>query len=145
MGKINNEWVAVKKVKEKLETDIRHLRKLNHPNIVTFRGVCTQTPNCYCIVMEYCPFGQLYDLLKSGQEVPPQKVVDWSKQIASGMNYLHLHKIIHRDLKSPNVLITNNDVLKISDFGTSKQWNDRSTKMSFAGTVVSLIYYRVLN
>lgn len=140
MGRINNERVAVKKVKEKCETDIRHLRKLNHPNIVAFRGVCTQAPNCYCIVMEYCPFGQLYDLLKSGQEVPPHKVVDWSKQIASGMNYLHLHKIIHRDLKSPNVLITYNDVLKISDFGTSKQWNDRSTKMSFAGTVVCLLY-----
>lgn len=135
MGKLNNELVAVKKVKEKSETDIKHLRKLNHPNIVAFRGVCTQAPNCYCIVMEYCPYGQLYDLLKSGHDVPPKKVVDWSKQIASGMNYLHSHKIIHRDLKSPNVLITYNDVLKISDFGTSKQWNERSTRMSFAGTV----------
>lgn len=135
-GKINNEMVAVKKVKELYETDIRHLRKLNHPNIVAFKGVCTRSANCYCIVMEFCPFGQLYDLLKSGPKVPPQKVVDWSIQIASGMNYLHLHKIIHRDLKSPNVLISYNDVLKISDFGTSKQWNDRSTKMSFKGTVV---------
>ena len=136
MGRMNNELVAVKKVKESYETDIKHLRKLNHPNIVAFKGVCTQAPNCYCIVMEFCPYGQLYDLLKSGNQVPPQKVADWSIQIASGMNYLHLHKIIHRDLKSPNVLISYNDVLKISDFGTSKQWNDRSTKMSFKGTVV---------
>ncbi|CAG2107715.1 unnamed protein product [Medioppia subpectinata] len=135
MGKINHQLVAVKKVKEKYETDIKHLRKLNHPNIVAFKGVCTQTSNCYCIVMEFCPYGQLYDLLKSGKQVPPKKVVDWVLQIASGMNYLHLHKIIHRDLKSPNVLITYHDVLKISDFGTSKQWNDRSTKMSFKGTV----------
>ncbi|CAG2169222.1 unnamed protein product [Oppiella nova] len=135
MGKLNSQLVAVKKVKERCETEIRHLRKLNHPNIVAFKGVCTQTSNCYCIVMEYCPYGQLYDLLKSGKRVPPGKVVDWALQIASGMNYLHVHKIIHRDLKSPNVLITYNDVLKISDFGTSKQWNDRSTKMSFKGTV----------
>ena len=135
LGKLNNEYVAVKKVKEKNETDIKHLRRLNHPNIVLFRGVCTEAPNCYCIVMEYCPGGQLYDLLKGGHQVPPKLVVDWSKQIASGMQYLHSHKIIHRDLKSPNVLISHNNLLKISDFGTSRQWNERSTRMSFAGTV----------
>ncbi|XP_054168324.1 mitogen-activated protein kinase kinase kinase 13-like [Oppia nitens] len=135
MGRVNSDLVAVKKVKEKFETDIKHLRKLNHPNIVSFKGVCTQAPNCYCIVMEYCPYGQLYDLLKSGKQVPPQKVVDWTVQIASGMSYLHSHKIIHRDLKSPNVLVSYHDILKISDFGTSRQWNDRSTKMSFKGTV----------
>jgi len=122
-------------VKEKRETDIRHLRRLSHQNIVAFRGVCTQSPNCYCIVMEFCPYGQLYELIKSGHQISPFMIVDWARQIASGMNYLHLHKIIHRDLKSPNVLISFNSTLKISDFGTSKQWNDRSTKMSFAGTV----------
>ncbi|OTF80750.1 hypothetical protein BLA29_010270, partial [Euroglyphus maynei] len=116
MGKYNNEWVAVKKVKEKRETEIRHLRKLNHPNIVAFRGVCTQSPNCYCIVMEFCPYGQLYEFLKSGQQLSPQMIIEWARQIASGMNYLHSHKIIHRDLKSPNVLISFNDTLKISDF-----------------------------
>ncbi|XP_023237540.1 mitogen-activated protein kinase kinase kinase 13-like isoform X1 [Centruroides sculpturatus] len=134
LGSLNNELVAVKKVREKSETDIRHLRQLKHPNIVTFKGVCTQPP-CYCIVMEYCPYGQLYDILKSDREIPPLTVVDWSKQIARGMEYLHSEKIIHRDLKSPNVLIGEKDVLKISDFGTCRQWNDISTRMSFAGTV----------
>lgn len=134
LGRLGNEMVAVKKVKDKTEADIKHLRKLNHPNIVAFRGVCMQHP-CYCIVMEYCPYGQLYDLLKNGRQIAPNTAISWSKQIASGMMYLHSHKIIHRDLKSPNVLLTYNDTLKISDFGTSRQWTDRSTKMSFAGTV----------
>ncbi|XP_064465991.1 mitogen-activated protein kinase kinase kinase 12-like isoform X2 [Ornithodoros turicata] len=134
LGRLNDELVAVKKVTDKSETDIKHLRKLNHPNIVAFKGVCTQDP-CYCIVMEYCPYGQLYDALKNGRVIPPALVVEWSKHIASGMNYLHSRKIIHRDLKSPNILISYNDILKISDFGTSRQWNERSTKMSFAGTV----------
>lgn len=133
-GRLNSELVAVKKVREEHETDIRHLRKLNHPNITTFKGVCIQAP-CYCIVMEYCPYGPLYELLKKGAEIPPQRMVDWATQIANGMNYLHGHKIIHRDLKSPNVLIGNNEIVKISDFGTSRQWNEISTKMSFAGTV----------
>lgn len=134
LGRLGNELVAVKKVKDKTEADIKHLRKLNHPNIVAFKGVCIQPP-CYCIVMEYCPYGQLYDLLKNGRQIAPNTAIEWSKQIASGMMYLHSHKIIHRDLKSPNVLLTYNDTLKISDFGTSRQWTDRSTKMSFAGTV----------
>uniref|UniRef100_T1IM54 Mitogen-activated protein kinase kinase kinase n=1 Tax=Strigamia maritima TaxID=126957 RepID=T1IM54_STRMM len=134
LGKLNGEQVAVKKVREQKETDVRHLRKLNHPNIVSFKGVCTQAP-CYCIVMEYCPYGPLYELLRTGREIPPAVLVDWAKQIASGMNYLHQHKLIHRDLKSPNVLVGKNEVIKISDFGTSREWNEISTKMSFAGTV----------
>ncbi|KAL8576599.1 hypothetical protein ACOMHN_025074 [Nucella lapillus] len=134
LGRLFGEEVAVKKVRDIKETDIRNLRKLNHPNIISFKGVCTQAP-CYCIIMEYCPYGQLYEVLRDGKEIPPALVLDWSKQIASGMNYLHSHKIIHRDLKSPNVLVAKNDVVKISDFGTSREWNEKSTKMSFAGTV----------
>ncbi|CAM9941455.1 unnamed protein product, partial [Bubo scandiacus] len=103
LGRFHGEEVAVKKVRDLKETDIKHLRKLKHPNIITFKGVCTQAP-CYCIIMEFCAQGQLYE-------------------------------IIHRDLKSPNMLITYDDVVKISDFGTSKELIDKSTKMSFAGTV----------
>uniref|UniRef100_A0A8C6Q5R8 Mitogen-activated protein kinase kinase kinase n=1 Tax=Nothobranchius furzeri TaxID=105023 RepID=A0A8C6Q5R8_NOTFU len=134
LGKFRSEEVAIKKVREQKETDIKHLRKLKHPNIISFKGVCTQAP-CYCIIMEYCAQGQLYEVLRAGRKVTPTLLVDWASGIASGMNYLHLHKIIHRDLKSPNVLVTHNDTVKISDFGTSKELSDKSTKMSFAGTV----------
>ncbi|XP_072117292.1 mitogen-activated protein kinase kinase kinase 13 [Mobula birostris] len=134
LGKFRGEDVAIKKVREQKETDIKHLRKLRHPNIIAFKGVCTQAP-CYCIIMEYCAHGQLYEVLRAGRKISPRLLVDWSSGIASGMNYLHLHKIIHRDLKSPNVLVTHDDAVKISDFGTSKELSDKSTKMSFAGTV----------
>uniref|UniRef100_A0A8B9KJV4 Mitogen-activated protein kinase kinase kinase n=1 Tax=Astyanax mexicanus TaxID=7994 RepID=A0A8B9KJV4_ASTMX len=134
LGKFHSEEVAIKKVREQKETDIKHLRKLKHPNIIGFKGVCTQAP-CYCIIMEYCAQGQLYEVLRAGRKISPRLLVDWASGIASGMNYLHLHKIIHRDLKSPNVLVTHNDAVKISDFGTSKELSDKSTKMSFAGTV----------
>ncbi|KAH8367738.1 hypothetical protein KR084_002179 [Drosophila pseudotakahashii] len=133
-GKLKNEIVAVKKVKELKETDIKHLRKLDHENIIKFKGVCTQSP-VFCIIMEFCPYGPLQNILKEEQVMLPSRLVSWSKQIALGMQYLHSHKIIHRDLKSPNILISTNEVVKISDFGTSREWNEISTKMSFAGTV----------
>uniref|UniRef100_A0A7N9D977 Mitogen-activated protein kinase kinase kinase 12 n=1 Tax=Macaca fascicularis TaxID=9541 RepID=A0A7N9D977_MACFA len=100
LGRFHGEEVAVKKVRDLKETDIKHLRKLKHPNIITFKGVCTQAP-CYCILMEFCAQGQLYEVLRAGRPVTPSLLVDWSMGIAGGMNYLHLHKIIHRDLKSP--------------------------------------------
>ncbi|XP_038863407.1 mitogen-activated protein kinase kinase kinase 12 [Salvelinus namaycush] len=134
LGKFHGEEVAVKKVRDIKETEIKHLRKLKHPNIITFKGICTQAP-CYCILMEYCAQGQLYEVLRAGRKITPSLLIDWAMGIAGGMNYLHLHKIIHRDLKSPNMLITHDDLVKISDFGTSKELIDKSMKMSFAGTV----------
>lgn len=56
--------------------------------------------------MEYCPYGPLYNLLRDGEEIPPIRLVSWAKQIASGMHYLHVNKIIHRDLKSPKYVET---------------------------------------
>ncbi|KAL7032553.1 hypothetical protein ACKWTF_007345 [Chironomus riparius] len=101
-----------------------------------YSGVCTQSP-VFGIIMEFCAYGALNQLLKEGSKIiTPSRVVSWSKQIATGMSYLHSHKIIHRDLKSPNILIGDNETIKISDFGTCREWNGLiSTKMSFCGTV----------
>lgn len=64
------------------------------------RGVCTLSP-VFCIIMEFCPYGPLQNILKDEKVVQPIRIVSWAKQIALGMQYLHSHKIIHRDLKSP--------------------------------------------
>ena len=82
-----------------------YCRKLVHGIIMQlflsgFRGICNQAP-VHCIIMEFCPNGQLYEVLRNGRQITPSLLIKWSKQIADGMHYLHLHKIIHRDLKSP--------------------------------------------
>uniref|UniRef100_A0A8C9FBV5 Protein kinase domain-containing protein n=1 Tax=Pavo cristatus TaxID=9049 RepID=A0A8C9FBV5_PAVCR len=136
LGRFHGEEVAVKKVRVPPQQRVAPTTTVGAALTVpcASRGVCTQAP-CYCIIMEFCAQGQLYEVLRAGRKVTPSLLVDWSMGIAGGMNYLHLHKIIHRDLKSPNMLITYDDVVKISDFGTSKELIDKSTKMSFAGTV----------
>ncbi|GFQ86681.1 mitogen-activated protein kinase kinase kinase 9 [Trichonephila clavata] len=115
---------------------------LNHPNIVTLKGVCLEEPNL-CLVMEYAKGGSLNRVL-SGRKIPPNVLVSWAIQIARGMHYLHSEaciSLIHRDLKSSNVLLSeqvgNNDLqsktLKITDFGLARELY-KTTRMSAAGT-----------
>lgn len=126
-GYLNNRLVAVKKVREKSETEIKHLKKLKHKNVINFIGVCTVEPTCYCVVMEFCSRGPLSEILATKKEqIEPDLISEWANQIANGMNYLHINQIIHRDLKTANILVTEDNILKISDFGTSKQRNDQS-------------------
>lgn len=91
--------IALKKLNRASEVDIQKLVSLNHSNIVQTIGVCTK--DIYpCIVMEYCEKGGLFDVLHH-QHVGKTKFLRWAREIASGMQYLHTLKIIHRDLKSP--------------------------------------------
>ena len=133
LGMYNNQRVAVKKIREHSGRELQHLRRLRHPNVIRLIGVCSHPPNC-CIVMEYCENGSLYDFLKHPELVSLQRVCDWSRQVCDGMLYLHQNRIIHRDLKSPNVLLTESFTLKITDFGASRTNSHESVQMSYMGT-----------
>lgn len=114
-GKINQKAVAIKRVKDRTLTERSYLGNLDHKNLIKFRGV--NSKNNY-IIMEWCPYGNLQNLIHSGRQIPSDILADFGSQIAHGMNYLHSKNIIHCDLKPSNILLTNNNVLKISDFET---------------------------
>ncbi|XP_056282012.1 mitogen-activated protein kinase kinase kinase 9 isoform X2 [Pseudoliparis swirei] len=127
---------------ESVRQEAKLFAMLNHPNIMGLLGVCLQEPNL-CLVMEYARGGPLNRAL-AGKRIPPCTLVDWAVQIARGILYLHsqaIVPIIHRDLKSSNILILervemedlSNKTLKITDFGLAREWH-RTTKMSAAGT-----------
>lgn len=78
---------------------LRQLSSLPALSLPASRGVSTKAPN-YCIVMEYCGEGSLYEVIQKRTEILPPEVIKWAGQIASGMHFLHSKKIIHRDLKS---------------------------------------------
>lgn len=128
--------VAVKKLL-KIEKEAEILSVLSHKNIIQFYGAILEPPN-YGIVTEYASGGSLYEYLSSveSEEMDMGQVMTWAMDIAKGMHYLHSEapvKVIHRDLKSRNVVLTADKVLKICDFGASK-FLSHTTHMSLVGT-----------
>jgi len=97
------------------------MKKKNHQNIVLFYGVC-QKP--LCVITEFCSKGSLQKLLANQEfEMTQERKIKFIKEIANGMNYLITENIIHKDLNSGNVLITEEFVCKIADYGLSKFLN----------------------
>ncbi|XP_062972449.1 mitogen-activated protein kinase kinase kinase 20 isoform X1 [Elgaria multicarinata webbii] len=128
--------VAVKKLL-KIEKEAEILSVLSHRNIIQFYGAVIEPPN-YGIVTEYASAGSLYDYINSNrsEEMDMDHVMTWATDIAKGMHYLHMEapvKVIHRDLKSRNVVIAGDGVLKICDFGASR-FHSHTTHMSLVGT-----------
>ncbi|KAG7466875.1 hypothetical protein MATL_G00146940 [Megalops atlanticus] len=128
--------VAVKKLL-KIEEEAEILSILSHKNIIQFYGAILEEPN-YGIVTEYASGGSLYEYLsrEESEEMDMEHVMAWAIQIAKGMHYLHSEapvKVIHRDLKSRNVVMTADKVLKICDFGASR-FHSHTTHMSLVGT-----------
>ena len=108
---------------EELKKEVQILSNLRHPNVVLYIGACTQDPTNLCIVTEWCARGSLFDVLHNPTvHINCKMMLDLAMGIAQGMNYLHSleRKIIHRDLKSANVLLSNAGVLKIADFGLAR-------------------------
>jgi len=115
--------------------EIKLLRKLHHPNIVLYLGgYFDPTQKNLSIVMEYVPKLNLHRLIHNKHffnETNPTTLLMIKTKLAlgisRGMEYLHAQHIVHRDLKTENILITQNMIPKISDFGLSLILDDNSS------------------
>lgn len=104
--------------------EVAIMKRLRHPNIVLFMGAVIQPPNL-SIVTEYLSRGSLYRLLhKPGarEMLDEKRRLSMAYDVAKGMNYLHKRNppIVHRDLKSPNLLVDRKFTVKVCDFGLSR-------------------------
>ncbi|XP_047980353.1 serine/threonine-protein kinase BCK1/SLK1/SSP31-like isoform X1 [Salvia hispanica] len=106
--------------------EVSLMKRLRHPNILLFMGA-VMSPECLGIVTEFLPRGSLFRLLqKSAAKLEWRRRIHMALDIARGMNYLHHHNppIVHRDLKSSNLLVDRNWTVKVGDFGLSRLKNE---------------------
>ncbi|KQJ87250.1 dual specificity protein kinase splA isoform X2 [Brachypodium distachyon] len=102
--------------------EVSLMKKLRHPNIILFMGAVASQQRL-CIVTEYLPRGSLFSLLRrTTGKLDPRRRIHMAIDIARGMNYLHncSPTIVHRDLKSSNLLVDKNWNVKVADFGLSR-------------------------
>ncbi|XP_008592625.1 PREDICTED: tyrosine-protein kinase JAK2-like [Galeopterus variegatus] len=123
------EVVAVKKLQHSTEEHLRDfereieiLKSLQHDNIVKYKGVCYSAGRRNLrLIMEYLPYGSLRDYLQKHKErIDHKKLLQYTYQICKGMEYLGTKRYIHRDLATRNILVENENRVKIGDFGLTK-------------------------
>eukprot|EP00727_Mastigamoeba_balamuthi_P002316 m51a1_g12081 putative serine threonine kinase (537) ;mRNA; f:3007-5389 len=96
--------------------EIVTLSDIRHPNIVLFMGACTEPHNMF-IVTEWMDMGNLLQLISSSHQLEKQRGIAILTSTCSALTYLHKCSIVHRDLKSSNILLNENMEVKVSDFG----------------------------
>lgn len=128
-----NRFVAIKILKpefaknpdiiESFRRESQAAAGLSHPNIVGIFDVGREG-NLHYIVMELIEGQTLSKMIEKEGPIEYHKVIDITKQIASGLSYAHKHHIIHRDIKPHNILMTPDGVAKIADFGIAKAMSE---------------------
>ena len=140
--------VAVKVLRGDLANDEKFVRRfqrealnassLSHPNIVEVYDVGDDNGQ-YFIVMEYIEGKNLKDLLKKRGKLTVSEVVDIMSQIADGLSVAHDSYIIHRDIKPQNIMILENGLIKITDFGIAMALN--ATQLTQTNSVMGSVHY----
>ncbi|XP_010075745.1 PREDICTED: serine/threonine-protein kinase Nek5-like, partial [Pterocles gutturalis] len=148
-GKVDNEQCVIKEInltkmpvkeKEACQKEVILLAKMKHANIVTFYASLQEKNKLY-IVMEYCDGGDLMKRIhmQHGVLFDEDQILSWFVQISLGLKHIHDKKILHRDVKTQNIFLSNNGkVAKLGDFGIARQLN---STMELAHTCVGTPYY----
>ena len=132
-GSIEELTVAVKVASagagslEQWRMEVHALASLDHPNVVRYLGYVASPPN-FCLVLEFCVGGDLHDALH--RPTPPGFVLGVSRGVAAALEYLHSRRMMHRDIKSANVLMARDAdggiAPKLTDFGVAVELPERS-------------------
>jgi serine/threonine-protein kinase len=114
---------------------------LSHPNIVTVFDAGEQDSAPY-IAMEYVEGGTLADVLKKGERVPVETVVEIGIQLARALDYAHEHGIVHRDVKPSNIMmVAGTRNIKVADFGICRIDTGDATRRTRMGEVLGTPHY----
>ena len=142
--------VAIKVLREQYASDDDFVKrfsyeaqsaaKLSHPNIVNVYDFGRED-HSYYIVMELVDGATLGDLMRDERVLPEPVAVDYAIQIASGLAYAHRQGLLHRDVKPANILVTTDDVVKLSDFGIARAVSEHTLGVTQPGMVMGSVAY----
>ena len=142
--------VAIKVLREQYASDQEFVRRfyqeaesaarLSHPNIVNTYDVGREG-DTYYIVMELVDGPSLGEMIASDGKLPEPVAIDYAAQICNGLAYAHRQGLLHRDIKPANILITKDDVVKLSDFGIARAMSQQTMAMTRPGLIMGSVYY----
>ena len=135
---LKREYVDDEKFLKKFQIEAQAVASLTHPNIVNIYDVGAENGVNY-IVMELAGGITLKEYIKKKGYLSPQETVDVSIQIASAISHAHNHHIIHRDIKPQNILISEDGMIKVTDFGIAKAANTNT--VTSTATAMGSVHY----
>ena len=115
--------------------ELRYSRKITHRNVIRIYDFLN-LQGCYAISMEYFPSHTLSGEIPDNKPMTVEKVLRFSRDIATGMTVAHQAGVIHRDLKPANILINEEGLLKIVDFGVAAAASSGDTQLTKTGYVI---------
>jgi serine/threonine-protein kinase len=115
-------------LRKRFEIEAQASASLNHPNITIIHAIEEINDDMF-LVLEYIEGEELKDRIKSSP-LPSQEIIKIAVQIAEGLQSAHKNGIVHRDIKSGNIMITKNGKVKIMDFGLAKAADTELTKVN---------------
>uniref|UniRef100_A0AAX7TXU9 Protein kinase domain-containing protein n=1 Tax=Astatotilapia calliptera TaxID=8154 RepID=A0AAX7TXU9_ASTCA len=134
--------IQLPKNQSKLENSRREailLSRMKHPNIVAFREAF-EADELLWIVMEYCSGGDLLQRIKQqkSNQFSVDNILKWFAEMCAGAKHIHDQRVLHRDLKSKNIFLTDNGTVKLGDFGSACILN---SSKAYAHAYVGTPYY----
>jgi polo-like kinase 1 len=122
------------RARQKLMSEIKIHRSLNHPNIVKFEHFFEDSENVY-ILLELCTNQTLSELIRRRKRLTEIEVQSYTFQVVSALKYLHSHRVIHRDIKLGNLFLSEKMEIKLGDFGLATKLEfDGERKRTICGT-----------
>lgn len=127
-----------KETRERFKREAQAMTELSSPNIVNILDVGEDHNNPF-FIMEYVDGMSLKEYIRKNFPIPYQQVVDFMEEIISGVKVAHDHGIIHRDLKPQNILITNDNHAKVTDFGIALSPGEQS--ITSTNSTIGSVHY----
>lgn len=136
---LNSDLLSNPHFLERFKREAKHQAKLNHPNIVPVYGFAEEN-GILGIIMEYVPGETVESLIKRLGRLELQYALSIVKQVLAGIGYAHSKGFIHRDIKPSNIILNNEGIVKIMDFGISKSVTE-GRALTKTGTKIGTILY----